>query len=163
MSRLNIEGLESYNTALSFSFEITFNSINQTLYQHERSSTGDVNVENEQYGRSNDNKRLRSKEIQQEQEVTWNSDINSASEDYFEMLESEGQKMVDSKTEEYEKIARVRGEQLAQDWQREKVSLAQAIDSCFAETLETRSEVHAIREHFERAARAVTTKVISKV
>jgi hypothetical protein len=76
------------------------------------------------------------------------------------MKENEVQKLIDEKTEAFERIVGLRGRQLFIEWEREKVSLCAAIDSCFDRDVEMRAEAHAIREHFESSSRAVTARLI---
>lgn len=70
-------------------------------------------------------------------------------------------KIVDEKTVAFERIVGSRGHQLFMEWEREKVSLCAAIDSCFNKDIEIRTEAHAIRELFESSSRAVTTKLMA--
>jgi len=154
-------GLKDESVVMLFHINIPIASINRIVGVNSNSSIAETIEEEEALEEvKSDLKRSRSKDIRQSvKNASWGSDVSETNNEYSAMLEAEGQRLVDSKSEEYEKVARVRGEQLAQDWNRERISLTQAIDSCFAENLDTRTEVHAIREHFERAARAVTAKV----
>ena len=70
-------------------------------------------------------------------------------------------KIVDEKTVAFERIVGSRGHQLFMEWEREKVSLCTAIDSCFNKDIEMRTEAHAIRELFESSSRAVTMKLMT--